>query len=180
MASEGMNIKRLNTLVLATSKKDVEQTVGRIMRELVESRTTVHICLDFNDAHNCLRGQQNARRQFYKSNKYEIVEIQMNDARRFNMDILLKPLPEMKTELEITVSKGKKKVQPAKTVKKEFGKPLCYGESISAEEIECPWLYAAKIPLLPGEEIDVPPEYRKAEVDMDESDWGDGEWHLKE
>lgn len=138
MASEGMNIKKLNTIVLATSKKDVEQTVGRIMRELVEERVTVHVCLDFNDPHACLQGQQNARRSFYKSNDYEILEMPMNSENRFNMDMILKPLPKIKTELEITIKKGPKKV--IRPVPKPFGMPLTYSESIDPEYLDAPWL----------------------------------------
>ena len=38
MASEGMDIPKLNTIILASPKSDVVQSVGRILREKADKR----------------------------------------------------------------------------------------------------------------------------------------------
>ena len=42
MASEGMDIPKLNTIVLASPKSDVDKSVGRILREKANVRKFIH------------------------------------------------------------------------------------------------------------------------------------------
>ncbi len=70
MASEAMNIRSLNTVVLASPRKKVEQSVGRILRERPQERTTIPIIVDVVDMQGVYVGQYRKRRQFYKACGY--------------------------------------------------------------------------------------------------------------
>ena len=79
MASEGMNIKTLNMVILASPRKKVEQSVGRILRQRVEERTCVPIIVDVVDSHGLYQGQYRKRRAFYKTCGYKIVNVGRED-----------------------------------------------------------------------------------------------------
>jgi superfamily II DNA or RNA helicase len=73
MASEGMNIPTLNTILLATPKSNIEQSVGRILRQKKEERVVAPRILDILDtAFMEANGQWAKRRKFYKSCGYSI------------------------------------------------------------------------------------------------------------
>ena len=69
MASEGLDIKTLTTLILATPKTDVEQAVGRIMR----IKHNHPLIIDIIDAHDIFKKQWAKRRAFYQKNNYKII-----------------------------------------------------------------------------------------------------------
>lgn len=69
MASEGLDIKTLTTLVLATPLSDVEQSVGRITRMKHERQ----LVIDIVDQHDVFKKQWNKRRQFYNKKNYKIM-----------------------------------------------------------------------------------------------------------
>jgi len=77
MAAEAMNIPALNTILLATPKSNVEQSVGRILREKKEVRKFSPLILDVIDHqhHGCI-GQYNKRRKFYKTCGYKVYVVQ--------------------------------------------------------------------------------------------------------
>ena len=65
MASEGMDIPWLNTVVLASPKSDVKQSVGRILRKT--DHEVVPTIIDFVDASlPCFSRTLNVRKRFYK------------------------------------------------------------------------------------------------------------------
>ena len=68
MAAEALDIKTLSTLVMATPKTDIEQSVGRILR----ARGQNPIVVDIVDSHEYLKGQWNRRKTFYKKCGYKI------------------------------------------------------------------------------------------------------------
>lgn len=72
MAHEGLDIKRLNTVVLASPKKDVMQSVGRIMRKILEQGDARPMVMDFADDIVGIGGWFNVRRAIYTKCKYEI------------------------------------------------------------------------------------------------------------
>jgi superfamily II DNA or RNA helicase len=73
MASEAMNIPALNTVLLATPKSNIEQSVGRILREKKEARKFPPYILDIVDVpHKGCLGQWNRRRVYYKACGYKI------------------------------------------------------------------------------------------------------------
>jgi len=74
MVSEGFDLPKLNTLVLASPKSDVEQSVGRIQRQLKEDRQYIPIVLDIVDQFSLFTNQGVKRKNFYKKKGFEISE----------------------------------------------------------------------------------------------------------
>tara|TARA_Y100000389_G_scaffold191517_1_gene217821 strand:+ start:409 stop:1353 length:945 start_codon:yes stop_codon:yes gene_type:complete len=75
MASEGMDIPKLNTIVLASPKSDVVQSVGRILREKASVRKFHPLVIDFIDTHpnlSVFKKQCDKRISFYKKCNHEI------------------------------------------------------------------------------------------------------------
>jgi superfamily II DNA or RNA helicase len=69
MASEGLDIKTLTTLLMATPKSDVCQSVGRILRV----KHSNPLVIDIVDSHDLFEKQWMKRRAFYIKQKYEII-----------------------------------------------------------------------------------------------------------
>jgi superfamily II DNA or RNA helicase len=69
MASEGLDIKTLTTLIMATPKTDVCQSVGRILR----SKHTTPVVIDIIDAHDLFINQWQKRKMYYKKQNYKII-----------------------------------------------------------------------------------------------------------
>jgi len=70
MAAEALDIKTLTTLIMATPKTDIEQAVGRILRE----KHSQPIVVDIIDKHEMFQKQWLKRKRFYKSQTYKIIE----------------------------------------------------------------------------------------------------------
>ena len=68
MASEGLDIKTLTTLCMATPKTDVCQSVGRILR----SKHKRPLVIDIVDKHDIFQRQFNKRKTYYNKKKYKI------------------------------------------------------------------------------------------------------------
>jgi len=69
MAAEGLDVRSLSALIMATPKTDIEQTVGRILREKHSSP----IIVDIIDKHDTLQNQWRKRKTFYKKQNYKII-----------------------------------------------------------------------------------------------------------
>ena len=69
MAAEALDIKSLTTLLMATPKTDIEQAVGRILRE----KHGNPVVIDIIDQHQPFRNQWKKRKTFYKKQNYQIV-----------------------------------------------------------------------------------------------------------
>lgn len=69
MAEEALDIKTLTTMVFATSRTDVTQAVGRILRVKHERPMVV----DVVDEHQVFQNQWAKRASFYKKNGYSVV-----------------------------------------------------------------------------------------------------------
>lgn len=74
MASVGLDIPDLNTLVLATSKSDVVQCVGRILRKQLEDGDISPLILDISDNLSVFERQGKKRNDYYKKKRYTIDE----------------------------------------------------------------------------------------------------------
>lgn len=72
MISEGFDVKGLDTLVLASPKSDVVQSVGRILRTPQHERTNVPLVIDIIDDFSMFPRQAKKRAAYYKSCKYNI------------------------------------------------------------------------------------------------------------
>ncbi len=71
MAAEALDIKTLSTLIMATPKTDIIQSVGRILRVKHEHP----IVVDIVDKHDVFQKQWIQRRRFYKKCGYRIRQI---------------------------------------------------------------------------------------------------------
>ena len=85
MASEALDIKTLTTLVMATPKNDVTQSVGRILR-------TKHIqplVIDIIDSHDLFQNQWNKRLTYYMKENYQVYH---SDSKNYgNYELLYEP-----------------------------------------------------------------------------------------
>tara|TARA_B110000858_G_C17808895_1_gene479733 strand:- start:1461 stop:2918 length:1458 start_codon:yes stop_codon:yes gene_type:complete len=70
MAAEALDIKTLTTLLMATPKTDVVQSVGRILR----TKHTQPIVIDIVDKHDLFQRQWAKRKTYYHKQSYEIVK----------------------------------------------------------------------------------------------------------
>jgi len=77
MASEAMNIKSLNAVVMASPRKSVEQSTGRILRTRVSERIVAPLIVDIVDAHGVYLSQWKKRAAYYKQCAYKIQIVPM-------------------------------------------------------------------------------------------------------
>jgi superfamily II DNA or RNA helicase len=71
MAAEGLDIKTLTTLIMATPMTKIEQSVGRILRQKHENPPVV---VDIIDTHSNFQNQWAKRRRFFKTQNYKIIQ----------------------------------------------------------------------------------------------------------
>ena len=71
---EGMDIKGLDTLILASPKGDVIQICGRILRDKPEDRKHMPLIIDVVDDFGSFTNQAKKRHTYYKKCKYEIID----------------------------------------------------------------------------------------------------------
>ena len=69
MASEGLDVATLSTLVFATPRTDIKQSVGRILRQ---KHARNPIVVDVVDTHKTFKNQATKRRTYYRQNGYAI------------------------------------------------------------------------------------------------------------
>jgi superfamily II DNA or RNA helicase len=89
MAEEALDIKTLTTMLFATSRTDVTQAVGRILRVKHERPLVV----DIVDEHQMFANQWAKRASFYKKNSYTVVS---SDSRSYPTIL---PTPTLKRKL---------------------------------------------------------------------------------
>jgi superfamily II DNA or RNA helicase len=70
MASEGLDIPDLDTLIMTTPKSNITQSIGRIMRK--ESYDNIPLIIDIVDKIDIFYAMYNKRKKIYQENKYEI------------------------------------------------------------------------------------------------------------
>jgi len=71
MAAEGLDIKSLTTLFMITPMTNIEQSVGRILRQKHEFAPIV---VDIIDTHDNFQRQWTKRKKFYKNQNYKIIQ----------------------------------------------------------------------------------------------------------
>ena len=72
MASEAMNIKTLNTMLMASPRRKIEQSTGRILRVQKADRKVQPLIVDVVDMHGIYQGQWLKRRVYYKKCAYKM------------------------------------------------------------------------------------------------------------
>ena len=90
LAHEGLDIERLNTIILATPKKNIIQSVGRIMRKLLKSGDIRPLIIDFSDVLSVYKNQSSIREINYKSNKYKIEHYYVKNNKVITFDDYMK------------------------------------------------------------------------------------------
>lgn len=76
LVKEGFDNARLNTLIMATPRPDIEQIVGRILRVEKSKRTTQPLILDIVDP--TFRRQFQARLSLYKERNYKVEKVKLS------------------------------------------------------------------------------------------------------
>ena len=82
MAAEGLDIKTLTSMILASPRTDITQAVGRILRVKHERPLVV----DIIDSHDVFKRQWEKRLAFYKKNKYKVLETRNEDYKNNNWE----------------------------------------------------------------------------------------------
>ena len=72
MASEGLDISKLDTVLLASPRSNIQQSVGRILRKKEEDRVYVPLIIDIIDYFSLFINQGNKRRKYYTKCNYNI------------------------------------------------------------------------------------------------------------
>jgi superfamily II DNA or RNA helicase len=94
LASEGFNVPSLNTIIFASPISDIQQSIGRILREIPEKRKYIPLCIDIYDDFSIFKRKGASRLKFYNSNKYNVsfyvdnekIECEYNDNNDNNDD----------------------------------------------------------------------------------------------
>lgn len=91
MASEGMNIPTLNTAIFASPISDIQQSIGRILREKPSERQYIPLCIDIFDDFSVFVRKAYTRIKYYNSKKYntkyfmenELVDLHENKNKKY-------------------------------------------------------------------------------------------------
>jgi superfamily II DNA or RNA helicase len=70
MVSEGFDLPKLDTLIMASPKSNVEQSVGRIQRKLITDREYAPLVIDIVDGFSVFKNQAKKRCAFYKKSGF--------------------------------------------------------------------------------------------------------------
>ena len=100
LASVGMDIPSLNTLILASPRKEIEQSVGRILRKRNEEFPP--LIIDIIDNHSLFKSMSRVRKKFYELYGYTIIHLQIY------------PDGEIKSRRKMKPKKKKKATKPKK------------------------------------------------------------------
>ena len=92
MASEGMDIPDLDSVIFASPKSDIRQSIGRILRKKHEE---MPIAWDIVDDFSVFSRQFNKRKAHYRKMKYKINEYHLNDDPNKNISHMIKNFNEI-------------------------------------------------------------------------------------
>ena len=92
MAEEGLDIKTLTTLIMATPKVDVTQSVGRILRKKHDQA----IVVDIVDTHSLFQKHYKKRKTFYRKSKFRIEETDMEGYKNNKWEVVYDPVNKIK------------------------------------------------------------------------------------
>ena len=92
MAEEGLDIKTLTTLIMATPKVDVTQSVGRILRQKHKQA----IVVDIVDSHSLFQRHFSKRKTFYRKQKFKIKQTNMEGYKNNEWEVIYDPINKIK------------------------------------------------------------------------------------
>jgi superfamily II DNA or RNA helicase len=116
MAAEALDIKSLTTLIMATPKTDIEQSIGRILRE----KHSQPIVVDIIDSHSIFQNQWKKRRTFYIKENYKIIHTTNSN---YNTDT-------SSSDWETLYEPGEKAKKYCKKIQKKDEDPLLQGQCL--------------------------------------------------
>ena len=79
MVSEGFDCPKLDTLIFASPKSSIEQSVGRILRKKPEDRVRIPVIIDIWDKFSMFKRQGMIRQKYYKKRNYTVSSFTVND-----------------------------------------------------------------------------------------------------
>ena len=88
MSSEGLDVKELNTIIFASPKSDIVQSIGRMLRMITETIPTAYDIID--SSIGVIQRQSIKRKRFYKTNRYNLLTHDVNDKGGNKVSDLLK------------------------------------------------------------------------------------------
>ena len=78
MAAEGLDLPKLDSVILSSPKSSIEQSVGRILRKKMEDRIYIPLIIDIIDNFSMFSNQSKKRIKYYKKCNYNIEYIKSN------------------------------------------------------------------------------------------------------
>ena len=135
MAAEALDIKTLTTLIMATPKTDIEQSVGRILRD----RHSKPIVVDIIDSHDIFKNQWRKRKTFYRRENYKIIYTNSDryECNTTNWDLLFSPCVKKLPNKECKPKKNTSNKSHSSTDKSITGDSEDEGEGDAAKNGVC-------------------------------------------
>ena len=106
MAEEGLDIKTLTTLIMATPKVDVRQSVGRILRQKHKQA----IVVDIVDPHILFQRHFAKRKTFYRKSKFKIEQTNMQGYQNGDWETIFDPVNKIKKAFSKSSKKNEDKL----------------------------------------------------------------------
>tara|TARA_B100000902_G_scaffold14663_1_gene17744 strand:- start:67 stop:1581 length:1515 start_codon:yes stop_codon:yes gene_type:complete len=95
MIEEGFDCPKLDTLIMATPKSSIEQSVGRILRKKPSERIIPPLIIDVVDMFSTYSNKGLVRRKYYKKNNYSV---SLSDVKQVEDDVKIDIIFERKKE----------------------------------------------------------------------------------
>ena len=107
MAEEAFDCKTLNTLIYATPHKNIEQAVGRILREEKKKRIFIPLIIDIQDMFSSFKRWNSIREKYYKNKNYPIEYFTVDDNKEKPIiEIIQKNNKKDNLDIDIDVNDG--------------------------------------------------------------------------
>jgi len=103
MAEEGLDIKSLTTLIMATPKVDVRQSIGRILRQ----KHNEAVVVDIVDSHSLFQRHFTKRKTFYRKSKFKVIQTNMNGYQNGDWETIYDPINKIKKAFSKTKNEDK-------------------------------------------------------------------------
>ena len=137
MASEGMDIPALDSIVLASPKSNICQPIGRILRKKhVDKPALVY---DLVDEFSHFYRQGLKRRKFYKKSKYHIIVSKIYDTEATTVNNMIEQINENQVTIAESVFSSESSEDSKKAKKSAKKKPKKSQKKTLEELNECPF-----------------------------------------
>ncbi len=136
MASEGMDIPALDSIILASPKSNICQPIGRILRKKHTDKPA--LVYDLVDEFSHFYRQGLKRRKFYKKSKYHIIVSKIYDTEATNIEDMLKQINDSQEKIADSVFSSSSNSDEQTTKKKKFKKSKKSKKKTLMDLAECP------------------------------------------